>query len=171
MQDNVDVSAAQRDGVTTDEQVMQSYWGFDIRDKVYLPDEKQYVEIKKMNEGDKSKYQGETRSDITLQRNTGDARLKADPAAERTALLMSCVVGWNIVGPDGSELNFNKTSGQYSLKAWLLVADPSIIEKIEKGCRKLNSWLLNDLSVEDIDKAIDDLKDQREEAVKREAGE
>jgi len=168
---NVDVEAAQKAGVTTDEPVMKNYWGFDVREDVLLPDGVSFVTIKKMNEGDKAKYQSETRSDITLQRNTGDARLKADPAAERKALLLACVVGWNLIGPDGQPANFHLTAGPNSFKNWLQVADPAVIEKIEKACRKLNAWLLNELSVEEIDKEIDNLKEQREEAVKREAGE
>ncbi len=175
MESNMDVEAAAAAGVATEEQVFVDYWGFSDTTKHLLPDGEQYVEIKKMNEGEKSKYQNDTRSDITVARNTGDARLKADPAAERKALLMTCVVGWHMFkkGSDGKPelVDFHQKAGPNSFEKWLAMADPVIVEGIEKACRKYNPWLLTDMTVEDIDREIENLNELREAAVKREAGE
>lgn len=167
----MDVAAAEAAGVQVTEPVLANYWGFEETTQHVLPDGVQYFEIKKMNEGDKAKYQSATRSDIRLQRQTGDAHLKADPAAERHALLMACVVGWKLFGPDGKELKFNKDAGPFSFKSWLSGANPKIVEDLEKACRKFNPWLMADMSVEDIDREIENLNEMREVALKREQGE
>ena len=167
----MDEAAARAAGVVTEHKVQQSYWGFDDREKFFFPDGFTYIEIKKMTEGDKSRYQSLTRSDISIKRATGDANLKSDPAAERHALLMSAVCGWNLLGPDGKPTTFNKDAGPISFKAWLDKADPKLVEGLEKAIRKFNPWLLQDMTVEDIDKEIANLQEMREEAVKREEGE
>lgn len=172
---NLDVDAARNAGVALEEDVFVDYWGFDDRVKHFLPDGKQYFEIQKMNEGQKSAYQKATRSDITVAKTTGDARLKADPAEERKALLMACVTGWNLRfrNKDGimEAVAFNKDQGPYSFTKWLEKADPVIVEGIEKACRKHNPWLLAEMKSEDIEREIDNLKEMLEVAKKREAGE
>lgn len=170
-----DEAAAKAAGVVTEEPIFNDYWGFSDVIKHYLPDGVQYFEIQKMNEGQKSEYQRNTRSDITVARQSGDAKLKSDPAGERKALLMASVVGWYMLkkGPSGEavEVNFNKTAGPESFEKWLAIADPVIVEGLEKAVRKHNPWLLAEMSVEDIDREIENLKEMREVAVKREAGE
>lgn len=166
-----DTAAAEAAGVQTSERVQANYWGFEQRDKFFLPDGVSYIEIKKMNEGDKSSYQSKTRSDIRLQRNTGDAHMKADPAVERKELILSSVCGWNLLDQQGNPIAFNKTSGAFSFVRWMEQADPKIIEGLEKAIRKFNPWLLSDMSVEDIDREIENLQEMREEALKRQEGE
>lgn len=171
-----DTAAAQADGVRTEDVVFADYWGFSDTENHFLPDGKQYFIIQRMNEGAKAKYQREIRSDITIQRSTGDAKMKADPATERHALLKACVVGWNLKARDERsgqviDVPFSISTGQYNFEKWLSVADPRWVEELEKQCRKLNPWLLQEMKVEDIDKEIENLKEMREEAVKREAGE
>lgn len=171
-----DREAAAAAGVTVDEEVFADYWGFSDTKNHFLPDGRQYFVIQRMNEGAKAKYQREIRSDITIQRSTGDAKMKADPATERHALLKACVVGWNLKAKDERagtviDVPFSISSGQYNFEKWLSVADPRWVEELEKECRKLNPWLLQELSVEDIDKEIENLKEMREAAAKREAGE
>lgn len=171
-----DTAAAQAAGVTLEENLYVDYWGFDDTRNHFLPDGKQYFVIQRMNEGQKSKYQREIRSDITVVRSTGDAKLKADPATERHALLMACVKGWNLKRRNPStgkieDVPFRDKGTNDSLEKWLSVADPKLVEDLEKACRKLNPWLLQEMSVEDIDREIANLHEMRDEAAKREAGE
>ena len=69
------------------------------------------------------------------------------------------------------QIPFSLSANKFNLEKWLSVADPRLVEDLEKACRKLNPWLLADMSVEDIDREIESLKEMREEAAKREAGE
>lgn len=175
----MDTEAARSAGVTVNEELFVDYFGFEDQDKHYLPDGKQYFLLQRMNEGQKSRYQKDIRSDITIARSTGDAKMKADPAGERHALIKACVIDWYMLrkGSDGhpEPIPFSGPGAggrnAPSLEKWLSVADPKLVEDLEKACRKLNPWLLSEMSVEDIDREIDSLKEMREEAVKREQGE
>lgn len=172
----MDTAAAAADGIRTEEEVFTDYWGFSDTKNHYLPDGRQYFIIQRMNEGAKAKYQREIRSDITIQRSTGDAKMKADPATERHALLGACVVGWHILAKDPQtglpyEVPFSHSTGKQNFQSWLAGADPRLVESLEKECRKLNPWLLQEMTVADIDKEIENLKEMREAAEKREAGE
>lgn len=173
---NYDEAAARADGVTLEEEVFVDYFGFSDTQKHFLPDGKQWFMLQRMNEGQKAKYQREIRSDITIQRSTGDAKMKTDPATERHALIKSCVIDWNLRTRDERtreiiQIPFSLSANKFNLEKWLSVADPRLVEDLEKACRKLNPWLLADMSVEDIDREIESLKEMREEAAKREAGE
>ena len=176
MTTNFDQEAALAAGVTVEEEIFADYFGFIDTQKHYLPDGKQYFVLQRMNEGAKSRYQRAIRSDVTINRSTGDAKMKADPATERHELIKSCVIGWNLVKRNPAtgkleEVPFSVSGRGGNLEEWLSVADPRLVESLEKACRKLNPWLLADMSVEDIDKEIESLKEMREEAAKREAGE
>lgn len=166
----VDTQAAQAAGVQLEEKVIADYWGFSETENWYFPDGVQYLVLQRMNEGAKAKYQRSIRSDITIARSTGDAKMKADPATERHELLKACIVNWNLY-KDGQPAPFNVSGRTPNLEQFLSVADPRIIEDIEKACRKLNPWLTSDVTVEEIDKQIEELQELREEVLQREQGE
>lgn len=177
MTDNYDHEAAAAAGVVTEEDVFVDYFGFEDIQKHFLPDRKQYFVLQRMNEGQKSRYQRDTRQDVKIERSTGDAKLRTDPATERHALIKACVINWfmfrkNPATGKVEEVPFSESGrGLGNLDQWLAVADPKLVEDLEKACRKLNPWMLAELSVDDIDKEIENLKEMREAAVKREQGE
>lgn len=146
---------AQASGVATTTKVRNSYWGTDIRYKFYLPDqddvpeeERQFIEYKKMNEGERSKYQKMISDPVLVHRGSGDARMKVDPARDREALIMNAVCGWNLWKGD-RPANFNESQ----LDLWRKGSDPEMIDDLEKAIRKANKWLRNEM----------DLKSAREE--------
>lgn len=146
------------------------YWGFGDTRKWFFPDGVQWIEFKVMNEGEKTKFQRETSRDITLMRNTGDARVKVDAATERHQLIETCVTDWNMYR-QGSAVPFSKTGPGATLQQWMQVADPELVAKLEFEIRKANPWLQAEMTTEEIDKQISDLKELREQAEKREQGE
>jgi hypothetical protein len=151
------------------EEVYEDYYGFAKAERFTFPDGKQYIDFQIMNEGAKARFQKDTNRDVTVMRQTGDAKMKMDPAAERHALLEASITGWNLMRREGDTwvpVPYSATE----LKNWLRVANPKIVEEIELQIRKANPWMQADMSVEDIDKEIDRLKEMREIAEKREAG-
>lgn len=146
------------------------YFGFIETKKHYLPDGVTWIEIQAMNEGQKAHFQKLTQRDMVLEKGSGNARFKIDPAVERHALIEASVIGWNLMR-GGQVVPFDNAGRANPLKDFLSLANPKIVEDLEMAIRKLNPWLLAELTVEEIDKQIDELKDLREEAVKREAGE
>lgn len=170
-----DAEAARAAGVVTEQTVITDFFGFIDEERWYFPDDAQYMLLQRMSEGKRANYQRAIRSDLVITRGTGDARMTPDPSKERHALIKACVVNWHVVTKDSSgntvEPPFSLSNGKVNLEYWLSVADPRLVDDLEKACRKINPWLNNELSVEEIDKEIENLKELREEAVKREAGE
>lgn len=149
----------------------EDYWGFEgDAQKWFFPDGKQYIEFKRLNEGEKTRFQQQTNRDITLERQSGNARVKMDPASERHALIEASVTGWNL-RRGGEDVPFSKGSPGSNLGQWLQVANPVHVERLEFEIRKANPWLQAEMTVEEIDKQIADLTELRTQAVEREAGE
>lgn len=154
------------------EPMYEDYFGFDDKRKWFFPDNKQYLEFQVMNEGDKAKYQRLTQRDLVLERTSGNARLKVDQGQERTSLLTTSVVGWHVVKKDKSSGSFVEVPfSTREFEDWLKKANPKLVEDFEKAVRKANPWLMAEMSVEDIDREIDNLREMREVAVEREQGE
>lgn len=143
------------------------YFGFAAEETFYFPDGVTWIKFKVMNEGAKSKFQRETQRDLVIERGSGNARTKMDPAAQRHALIEASITDWNLVR-GGRPFPFSKGR---PLADFLELSDPKLIEDLEKAIRKANPWLLDEMSVEDIDREIDNLKEMREVAEKREQGE
>lgn len=148
------------------------YFGFKATEKFYLPDGKTYIEFDVMNEGAKARFQKLTSRDLRVQRTTGDALLKMDPGAERHALISESVTGWNLMrrNPKDETRWEHAPFDKSNLNRFLDNADPRIIEDLEKAIRKANPWLMDEMSVEDIDRELDNLRELRQTAVEREAG-
>jgi hypothetical protein len=175
----VDTSAAAADGVDLTETIYEDYFGFEETRVWYLPDGKQFIQFKVMDEGKKSAFQSSTNRDITVERNSGDARIKADPASERHALLEQSVIGWHMLRPkkdaqrpfresDMEPVPFSGSKGGTFMQ-WVRSANPKLIEDLEFEIRKANPWLQAEMNVEEIDKEIDRLVELREARVKADA--
>jgi hypothetical protein len=145
-------------------QEQQDYFGFLETGEFVFPDGVSRLDLLAMNEGKKKEYQKKTQSDVTLVRG-GDAKLKIDAATARHELIKGSVIGWNLVR-QGAKVTFSDRN----LAAWLEQANPKIVEDVEKEIRKLNPWLLDELTVEQIDKEIENLQELRAAAVERELG-
>jgi hypothetical protein len=143
----------------------EDYFTFFERRKVMMPDGISWVEIEALNEGAKSRFQKSTSRDILMDRG-GNSRVKMDQASERHELIKTSVKDWSL--RRGAEaVPFTPRE----LDQFLGTANPKIVEKIESEIRKLNPWLLAELSVKDIDEQIEQLQDLRKIAEEREAGE
>lgn len=156
------------------EPAFEDYWGFSEVKEFVFPDGKQKIFYKIMNEGDRKKFQQKTRTDVILERQTGDARMKMSPADERHELIMASVTDWEMYRRENGKIvrvPFSGGSPGSTFAQWLQLADPRIIDRLEKDIRKANPWLLGEMTVADIDKEIGNLQEMREIAERREAGE
>lgn len=144
------------------QEVYADYFSFQETVKHYLPDGKQYFEFEVMNEGSKAKFQRKTSRDVKVDSRSRDIHLTADTASDRHELIRATVKDWFLVR-GGSPVPFSTRA----LDDLLVLANPRIIEDLEKAIRKANPFLLGDATVEDIDKEIESLQQQREEIVKR----
>lgn len=159
-------AAMEAAGVATTERVQANYFGFEETHKVFFPDGVTYIMHKTLNEGGRRKYLDAVNRDIRLQKTTGDAIMKMQAGSEKHVLLKAAICGWNLLGPKGSELPFTPQNVDKILNEF----DPSLIDRIEKDVRKKNVWLMADLSVEDIQKQIDELQEMLETKKKEEEG-
>ncbi len=141
------------------------YFGFQETHRYTFPDGLSWIEFRSMNEGEKKKFQAKTSRDMVLDRG-GNARMKMDPGTERHELIHSCATNWNMVR-NGVPVPFNKIN----LNDFLTLADPRVVEDLEKAIRKANPWLLADMTVEDIQREIDSLEEMKRTIEEREQGE
>lgn len=151
------------------EKQFDDYWGFSESHKFMLPDGEQYIEYKTMTEGDRQQYQKLTNRDITMTRQTGEARMKVDPAEDRNALLHVAVTGWNL-RRNGKPETFSNDNRNGTFQQWLKVANPKIVEDLERDIRISNPWLLGDMKPDDIRTEIENLEEMLKVAIEREAG-
>lgn len=133
--------------------------------RVLLPDGVQYIEHREFNEGARRKYLKETNRSVKLQRASGDAFLNMQPGEDRVALLKAAICGWN--------LKRNGKAFLYTPKAVDDILEsfpPTIIDLVHKDILKHNEWLMGDMTVEDIDREIDSLQEQKKLLIEKEAG-
>lgn len=156
-------------------EVYEDYFGFGSTERWYFPDKKQYIEFQIMNEGQRREFQKKTNRDITFNRGTNDAKIKADPAEERYHLIVTSVVGWNLKRrrADGSfeDVTFSKGSGGSTLEQFLAKANPKLVDDLEFAIRKANPWMQAEMTVEEIEKEEARLADLKQQVLEREKGE
>lgn len=142
------------------------YFGFQDFDEFYFPDGVTWVKFKVLNEGERSEFERQTQSDFVVERTSGNTRVKMNAARVRHALIQTAVVDWNLVR-GGALVPFSDRA----LKDFLKLANPKIVSDLETAIRKKNPFLVTDMTVEDIDKQIEDLQEQRRILVERDQGE
>jgi hypothetical protein len=157
------------DGVTEETQVVDYWSGPPEPVRWYFPDGKQWIAFSKMTHGQRSAYNARTSKELTLEKVTGNARVKADVAGDTNILIDVAVIDWYILR-GGNPVSFSKGSPGSNLAQWMGQADPVLVDDLEKAIRKANPWLNAELTVKDIDEQIEELNREREEAVKREQG-
>lgn len=147
------------------------------RERWYFPDGKQWIEYKKLSEGDRARFLKDNRNDVHLNRKTDEARVSFDQSGERKSLLLNSITNWHLVAFNRGRNTWepvpfpsNRTPGG-ELAKWIDRQDPALLGSLEKEIRKVNPWLLNEMTVEAIDKEIADLQELRVAAEKREAEE
>lgn len=142
------------------------YFAFAKTNRFVFPDGITWIEFSSLNEGQKKQYQDGTSSDMVLERGSGNARMTVKQGTQRHELIKSAVTNWNLMR-NGQPVPFSKVM----LGDFLALADPKLVEDLEREIRKANPWLLAEMSVEEIDREMRNLEEMREAAVKREAGE
>lgn len=153
------------DGVSTTEKVQADYFGFDEELTVSLPDGVSYVVHKVLTEGQRRKYLNQINRDVTIQKATGDAKMRMAPGDERFALLQTAIVGWNLKR-NGMLYPFTPKA----LNDFLDKTNPKVVDLIEKAIRKANPWLLAEMEIEDIQREIDALEEMKAAKVEEEQG-
>jgi hypothetical protein len=145
--------------------VQDDYFAFDQTERIVLPDEVSYVDVRVLNEGARRKYLNELNKEVRLQKATGDAVMKLASGDERRSILEESVVGWNLTR-NGNPVEFNRGN----LRTFLDKANPRVIDVIYERVRKINPWLTQEVTVEEIDNQIAELEQLREEKLKEEEG-
>jgi hypothetical protein len=150
-------------GEVVEYKVQQDYFAFDNERRFMMPDGVSWIDYQVLNEGQRCKYLNRINRDLTIKAATKDAVMRMAPGDERRALLEEAIVGWNFAR-SGKPVQFNKQN----LSEFLQKASPKIIDLIEKEIRLANPWLLAEMSLEDIDREIEQLQELREKKVEEE---
>lgn len=151
-------------GERIEERVYVDTFAFEVPEEFEIPKSGgQKIFFVRMNEGKKSAYQKMTNQDVRIQRTTGDAKMKVDPAGERHELIRQSVTGWNLVtrNPQTGEWRDVKFEPS-TLADWLKKTNPKIVQDLEKAIREANEWMKNEFTVEEYNKQIEDLIQKRD---------
>ncbi len=149
----------------------ENYFGFEETVKFYLPDGKQWISFKPMNEGERSAYESKTQRDISFNRKTDDAKISIDTSKDRHALIMQSVTGWFMMQrmPDGNWTQVAYSSGAGGTFAqWLARANPKIVNDLYLAIQRANPWMNNEMTSEMIREEIKRLEELLSDTIKRE---
>jgi hypothetical protein len=164
------LAAMEAAGQPTTEQDFEDYFGFAEDFEYRLPDGQQFIIHRALNEGARRKYLNELNRDITVERVTGNAKVKVMQGEERFALLNSAIVGWNLFTKNKNGERIPVPFNASKLREFLEKASPAVIDLIEKEVRKHNTWLAANVTSEDIKAQIKDLQDQLDAKLEEESG-
>lgn len=164
-------------GVPLEEAQILDIWSFETEFKYYfpgqdrLPEEKrQYIVYTKMNEGAKAAFQRATNRDIRVQSTTKDIKMNMDPARDRHELLRSSITGWYLLRKNEHKGTIETVPFKQDEVAKLLrVADPKLIQDLEKEIRDANPWMKAEMTADEIRTEMVSLQEQLVEAEEREA--
>jgi hypothetical protein len=136
------------------------YFGVDERREVYLPGSKtQYVVIKEFTEGDRKKYLDKVNKDVRFGKDN-TATMKTSPGSDRHELLKIAIVDFKLQrGTGDNVVIMTIVTHPRVLEEFLEKTSPKVIDHIVKEVHKLNPWLINDASVEDMEKELADLQE------------
>lgn len=157
------------DPVPVDTKVVDYWTGPPPALRWFFPDGQQYIEYTSFTHGQRSLYNSRVSKELTIERATGNARMKADLAGDTNILLDTAITNWYVLRA-GQPVPFSKGSPGSNLSQFLAQADPVLVDDLEKAIRAANPWLNGEPTVEEIDKEIEQLQRDREDAVRREQG-
>jgi hypothetical protein len=165
---HADTSAADDTGT----EPYENFFGFETTEKFMLPDGKQWIAFKPMNEGERAIYETQTQKDVTVNRRTDEAKIKMSVSNDRHALLIQSVCDWNLMQrqPSGEwmRMSFSKGAGG-TFAQWLSKANPKIVNALHQAIVNANEWMVAELTAEAIREEIASLQEKLVEAEKREA--
>lgn len=155
----------------------QDYFGFDEIKKHFLPDGKQWIAFKPMNEGARAKYEAKTSRDIKFNRRTDDAAIRVNTADDRHEVILASVCDWHMVRrtvngwePVAFDAGGKVTPGG-TFAQWMAKADPKLINDLHQAIVRANPWMTSEMTVEMVDEELARLTQLRSELVEREAAE
>lgn len=162
------------DGISPTQEIYIDVWGYHDIKRWYFPGQESvpeqnrlYLKVQKMTEGVRQKYQKATNAKVTILKQNSNAEMGVDPARDREQLILKSVTGWYMRRP-GAGGGFHEVEyTDRAFREWFDGANPAHIEDLEKFIRDINPWMLDEVTLEAIDKEIDRLQEQREEVARR----
>lgn len=140
----------------------ENYWGVEETYKFFLPDNKQYFEVKPMDEGAKTRFQKMTNKGIRMNQRSQEATIDVDPSDERHTLITQSVVSWRIMQKDKdgrwSELPCPDDDGRRRRILSDTILDkfnPKAIQDLEFFIRTKNPWMQADMDLDQMNEEMD----------------
>lgn len=94
------------------------FFGVKKTQKFFLDKEKtQYVEYKKLNEGERIEFQDSISGKVTMDNSTGKAEIESKTGSDRRALVNLAVIGFKVMidGADGEVSDMARWSELYEI--------------------------------------------------------
>lgn len=162
------------DGVKPTQEIYVDVWGYHDTLKWYFPgqahvseEKRLYLEVQKMTEGVRQKYQKATNAKVTILKQNSNAEMGVDPARDREQLILKSVIGWYMKRPSGNGEFHEVKWTERAFKEWFEGANPAHVESLEKFIRDINPWMLDEMTLEAIDEEMERLGKLREDVARR----
>ncbi len=149
----------------------EDYFGFQETVKWHLPDGKQWIAFKPLNEGERAQYEKKTQKEISVDRKTDRANITVDTSNDRHSLILQSVVDWFMmqrVNGEWVKVGFSAGRGGV-FEQWLAKANPKLVNELYAAIQNANPWMTTDMTAEAIREEIKRLEDLEAEAIRREA--
>lgn len=134
-----------------------------------LPDGLQTITFKIMSEGERMKYQQKTNRPINIDRKSDTASIRPDIAEDRRELIVQSVTDWTLMRRTDEGEWIPVPFSSANLRNWVATSNPKIISDLERSIQKANPWMQAEMSIEDIDLEIENLRELRDRIEKEES--
>lgn len=141
------------------------YFGTSDKFKFTLPDGVSWIEHKKLNEGERKRYQDSSTMTQTGRPGGDEVTIKVRMGTERHILLEMAITDFYLFDENGNQVPYNDRSK----KDYLDKLDPDIIDALEADIREHNKWLLGMATIEAVENEILRLEEQKRYLMEREA--
>jgi hypothetical protein len=126
--------------INTMDEEKKIYFGVKKTKKFFLDESKeQWIEHKKLNEGERSTYQDAVGGVIKMEQNTGKAEMEVKAGRDRKELLKIAVVGFNVMILEGDVPVVKNSMDEWD-KLYNEM-DSDLAESLHQDIMEFNGWI------------------------------
>ena len=118
------------------------YFGVQTTKTFFFPnDEKQYVIIKRLNEGERQQYEDQTGRQVAFDRNSDEVRMDLSSGKDREVLFKLVMVKYRIVVKEGDKFETKEGDDVATWEGLIKLMDGDLAQKFLDVIKELNPWL------------------------------
>ena len=118
------------------------YFGVQTTKTFFFPnDEKQYVIIKRLNEGERQQYEDQTGRQVAFDRNSDEVRMDLSSGKDREVLFKLVMVKYRVTVKEGDKFETKEGDDVATWEGLIKLMDGDLAQKFLDVIKELNPWL------------------------------